>query len=116
MRAKSNVARHKRRKRILKAAKGFHGARKNLLRVAKDGVMRAGDYAYVGRKLRKRDFRSLWITRINAAARERGMTYSQFMGAMAKSGIGLDRKALSELAIHEPAAFTKVLESAKAGA
>jgi large subunit ribosomal protein L20 len=114
MRTRSNVARHKRRRRILKAAKGFRGARKNQLRIAKDGVMRAMNYAYVGRKLRKRDFRALWIQRINAAARQNGMTYSELMGRLGKTGVGLDRKALSELAVTDPAAFTRVVETARA--
>lgn len=114
MRTRSNVARHKRRRRILKAAKGFRGARKNQLRIAKDGVMRAMNYAYIGRKLRKRDFRALWIQRINAAARQNGMTYSELMGKLGKAGVALDRKALSELAINDPAAFTRVVESARA--
>ena len=116
MRTRNNVARHKRRKRILKAARGFFGARKNLLRVAKDGVMRARNYAYTGRKLRKRDFRSLWIQRINAAARDNGVTYSQLMGMLNKSGVALDRKSLADLAVSDPAAFTRVVEVARAAA
>ncbi len=116
MRTSTNVARHRRRKRILKAARGFRGARKNLLRVAKDGVMRARNYAYTGRKRKKRDFRALWIQRINAAARDNGVTYSQLIGMLSKSGVGLDRKSLAAIAVSAPAAFTKVVEAARAGA
>ena len=116
MRTRTNVARHRRRRRILKAARGFFGARKNLLRIAKDGVMRARSYAYTGRKLRKRDFRSLWIQRINAAARDNGVTYSQLIGLLSKGGIALDRKSLADLAVSDPAAFTKVVEAARSAA
>lgn len=116
MRTRTNVARHRRRRRILKAARGFFGARKNLLRVAKDGVMRAHAYAYTGRKRRKRDFRSLWIQRINAAARDNGLTYSQLIGLLGKGGIALDRKSLADLAVSDPAAFTKVVEAARSAA
>ena len=114
MRSNPSVPRHKRRKKILKAAKGFNGSRKKLLRVAKDGVMRAGQYAYVGRKQRKRNFRALWIQRINAAARLHGMSYSALIGQLSKAGIEIDRKVLSDLAIHDPAAFGSVLEKARA--
>jgi large subunit ribosomal protein L20 len=113
MRSNPSVARHKRRKKILKAAKGFNGARKNNLRIAKDGVMRARNYAFVGRKLKKRDFRALWIQRINAAARLNGMSYSKLMGLIHKADIELDRKALADLAVRDPAAFTSVLERAR---
>ncbi len=116
MRVRTNVARHRRRARLLKRAKGFNSARKNLLRVAKDGVMRAANYAYTGRKRKKRDYRSLWIQRINAAARENGVTYSQLIHLLNKSEIGLDRKALAELAVNDPAAFGKVVETARASA
>jgi len=115
MRTTPSVPRHKRRKRLMKSARGFNGARKNLLRVAKDGVMRAGMYAYVGRKLRKRDFRALWIQRINAAAREHGVSYSALMGMLHKAEIEIDRKALADLAVNDPAAFLGVLEAARAG-
>jgi len=114
MRSNPSVPRHKRRKKILKAAKGFHGARNKLLRVAKDGVMRAGQYAFAGRKLRKRDFRALWIQRINAAARQHDLSYSKLIGLMSKAGIEIDRKTLSDLAIHDPATFATVLEKARA--
>ena len=113
MRARTNVARHRRRKRILKSARGFNGARKNLLRVAKDGVMRAQNYAYTGRKRRKRDFRALWIQRINAAARANGTTYSELIGLLNKSEIAIDRKSLAELAVSDPAAFTQVVASVR---
>ena len=113
MRARTNVARHKRRRRLLKRSRGFFGARKNLLRIAKDGVMRAGNYAYTGRKRKKRDFRSLWIQRINAAARENGLTYSQLMGLLGKTEIVIDRKSLAELAVNDPAAFTAVVDAAR---
>ena len=116
MRTRTNVARHRRRRRLLRAARGFFGARKNLLRVAKDGVMRARNYAYTGRKLRKRDFRSLWIQRINAAARDHDVTYSQLIGMLAKSGVALDRKSLADLAVSDPAAFTRVVEVARSAA
>ena len=116
MRTRNNVARHRRRKRILKAARGFFGARKNLLRIAKDGVVRAHAYAYTGRKRKKRDFRSLWIQRINAAARDNGLTYSQLMGMLGKSDIALDRKSLAGLAVADPAAFTQVVEAARSAA
>ena len=114
MRNSPSVARHKRRKKIMKAARGFTGSRSKLLRVAKDGVMRAQQYAYIGRKRKKRDFRALWIQRINAAVRPFGLTYSRFIDGMAKSGITVDRKVLSDLAISEPAAFQAIAEKAKA--
>ena len=114
MRTRSNIPRHKRRRKILKAARGFRGSRKNLLRNAKDGVQRALNYAYIGRKQRKRDFRALWITRIGAAARANGMSYSRLMGQLIKADVQLDRKSLAELAVSDPAAFTRVLESVRA--
>ena len=113
MRTTSNITRHKRRRKILKAARGFRGARKNLLRNAKDGVQRALNYAYIGRKQRKRDFRALWITRIGAAAKANGTSYSQLMGRLHKAGVELDRKSLADLAVNDPAAFTRVLESVR---
>lgn len=113
MRTRNNVTRHKRRRKLLKSARGFRGSRKNLLRNAKDGVQRALNYAYIGRKQRKRDFRALWITRIGAAARANGMSYSQFMGKLNKAGVELDRKSLADLAVSDPAAFTRVLESVR---
>jgi large subunit ribosomal protein L20 len=118
VRVHSNVARHKRVKKILKRARGYRGARSKNVRTAKTALLRAGVHAYAHRRLRRRDLRKLWIIRINAAVRAEGMTYSAFMHAMNKSDIGLDRKALSELAAREPAAFStlvaKVKESAAA--
>jgi len=111
MRTSNAVSRHKRKRKIMKAARGFRGSRRKLLRVAKDGVMRASAYAYVGRKQKKRDYRALWIVRINAAVRQHGMTYSQFIGRLGKSDIDLDRKALADLAVNDPAAFTKIVEA-----
>lgn len=114
MRVSNAVPRNKRRKRILKQARGFRGARRKLLRVAKDGVQRAHDYAYTGRKRKKRDFRSLWIVRINAAVREHDLTYSSFMNLVKKAGIELDRKQLAALAAEQPADFARVVEQARA--
>lgn len=114
MRARTNVARHKRRRRLLKQAKGFRGTPKNRLRRAKDSVQRAMNYAYDGRKQKKREYRALFITRINAACRPLGVKYSELMNLLVKAGIGLDRKSLSELAVHDPAAFSRVVATAKA--
>ncbi len=113
MRTRNAVPRHKRKRKIMKAARGFRGARRKLLRVAKDGVMRASAYAYAGRKQKKRDYRALWIQRINAAARQNGTTYSQLMGAFKTAGIELDRKALADVAVRDPAAFTALVEQAR---
>ncbi len=112
MRTIPSVARHKRRKKIMKAARGFRGSRSKLLRSAKDGVQRAQAYAYIGRKQRKRDFKSLWIMRINAAARLNGRTYSVFVGGLRKSGIELDRKSLADLAVNDPPAFAAIVQQA----
>ncbi len=109
MRVKTAVPRHRRKKRLLKAAKGFRGARHRLLRTMKDAVQRSMAHAYRGRKERKRDFRSLWIVRINAACRERGLKYSQFIGALEKKGVTMDRKTLAHLATHDPAGFDAVV-------
>ena len=114
MRTRNNVARHRRRRRILKAARGFFGARKNLLRIAKDGVMRARTYAYTGRKLRKRDFRSLWIIRIGAAARLHGLSYNKLIHGLKLAEIDLNRKMLSEMAIRDAKGFEQVAGLAKA--
>ena len=114
MRARTNVARHRRRRRILKQAKGFRGTPKNRLRRAKDSVQRAMNYAYDGRKQKKRDYRALFITRISAAARLNGIKYSELMGLLAKAGVALDRKSLAELAVADPAAFTRVVATARA--
>ena len=113
-RAPRSVPSHARRKRVFKAAKGFYGRRKNTITVANAAVDRSMQHNYVGRKLRKRNFRALWIQRINAAVREYGITYSQFIAALAKANIVVDRKVLSELAISEPAAFKALVEQAKA--
>ena len=101
-----------RRKKVFKAAKGFYGRRKNNITTANAAVDRSMQYAYVGRKLKKRNFRALWIQRINAAVREHGLTYSRFMSGLAKAGIEIDRKVLSDLAIHEPAAFKALVDQA----
>jgi|SRR5204863_7499804 large subunit ribosomal protein L20 len=107
------VASRARRKRVLKQAKGFYGKRKNVYTVAKNVVEKGLTYSYVGRKLKKRDYRSLWIARINAAVREEGLTYSVFMNKLSQKGITLDRKVLADLAMNEPASFKKLVESVK---
>ena len=112
-RSPRSVPSHARRKRVFKAAKGFYGRRKNTITVANAAVDRSMQHNYVGRKLRKRNFRALWIQRINAAVREYGITYSQFIAALAKANIVVDRKVLSELAISEPVAFKALVEQAK---
>ena len=99
-----------RKRRLLKAAKGYWGRRKNQYKVMKETVHRAWQYAYRGRRLKKRDFHSLWIVRINAAARARGVMYSRFMAGLKKAGVTLDRKSLSELAIREPKAFDALVQ------
>ena len=113
-RVKRGVTARARHKKVLALAKGFRGRRKNVFRVAKQAVMKAAQYAYRDRRNRKRDFRRLWITRINAAARECGITYSQFMNGMNKAGIALDRKVLADIAVHDKAAFASLVERAKA--
>ena len=112
-RIKRGVTAHARHKKILKLAKGYYGARRKVFRVAKQAVTKAAQYAYIGRKQRKRQFRSLWIARINAAARINGLSYSRFMNGVLKANIKLDRKALADLAIHDAAAFAKIAEQAK---
>ena len=112
-RIKRGVTAHARHKKILKLAKGYYGARRKVFRVAKQAVTKAAQYAYIGRKQRKRQFRSLWITRINAAARINGLSYSRFMNGLLKANIKLDRKALADIAIHDAAAFAKIAEQAK---
>ena len=107
------VAAKARRKKVIDAAKGYFGRRKNVHTVAKNAVEKAMQYAYIGRKQKKRNFRSLWITRINAGVREHGMSYSTFMGAISKSGIELNRKVLADLAMNHPNAFKKIIESVK---
>ena len=113
-RVKRGVQSHARHKKVLKAAKGYYGRRKNTIKVAKQAVDKAGQYAYRDRRRRKRNFRSLWIQRINAAARELGMTYGRFMDGLGKAGVEVDRKVLSDLAVREPAAFAALVEKAKA--
>jgi len=112
-RIKRGVTAHARHKKTLKLAKGYYGARRKVFRVAKQAVTKAAQYAYIGRKQRKRQFRSLWITRINAAARINGLSYSRFMNGVLKANIKLDRKALADIAIHDAAAFAKIAEQAK---
>ena len=113
-RVKGAVATRKRRKRVLKLAKGYRGAKSKLFRTAKQAVMKSLVYSYIGRKQKKRDFRRMWITRISAAAKQNGMNYSTFMNGLKKSGIEMNRKMLSEIAIADPAAFAKLVETAKA--
>lgn len=115
-RSLTGVAQHKKRKAAMKKAKGFVGGRSKLRRVAQGAVIRAEVYATYDRRKRKGDFRRLWITRISAAVRLHGISYSRFIEGLAKADIELDRKSLSELAIHEPAAFGLVVEKAKAAA
>jgi large subunit ribosomal protein L20 len=108
------VASHKRRKRVFKQAKGFYGRRKNTITSANAAVDRSMQYAYVGRKLRKRNFRALWIQRINAACRLYGLTYSRFISGLSKAGIEMDRKVLADLAVREPDAFKALVDQANA--
>ena len=108
------VASHKRRKRVFKQAKGFYGRRKNTITSANAAVDRSLQHSYIGRKEKQRNFRALWIQRINAACRLYGVTYSRFISGLARAGIELDRKVLSDLAIHEPEAFKALVEQAKA--
>jgi large subunit ribosomal protein L20 len=112
--APRSVASRLRRKRVLKQAKGFRGRRKNNITTANAAVDRSMQHAYIGRKLRKRNFRALWIQRINAAARLYGLTYSRFMGALEKAGIEIDRKVLADLAVHEPESFKALVDRAQA--
>ena len=112
-RVKRGVTAHAKHKKVLKAAKGFFGRRKNTIRAAKAAVDKSMQYAYRDRKNRKREFRALWIQRINAAVREHGLTYSRFISGLATAGIEVDRKVLSDLAISEPEAFAAIVEQAK---
>ncbi len=112
-RSKNSVASKARRKKILARAKGFYGKRKNVYTVAKNVVEKGATYKFVGRKLKKRDYRTLWIARINAATRADGMTYSVFINKCGKAGIGLNRKVLADLAMNEPAVFAAILNKAK---
>ena len=113
MRAVDGAKRKNRRAKILKLAKGFKGDRKSNYKPAKDAVVKALDHAYSGRKLKKRDYRSLWIARINAAVRAEGITYSRFIDGLSKAGVTLNRKALSNMAIEDPVAFKAVVDVAK---
>ena len=113
-RVKRGVVARRRHKKILKAAKGYYNARRKVFRVAKQAVTKAGQYAYRDRKQRKRQFRSLWITRINAAARECGLSYSRFINGLKKANISLDRKVLADMAVHDKKGFAAVAEQAKA--
>lgn len=113
MRIKRAVNGVKKRRKVLKLAKGYRASKSTLYRVAREQVMKSGQYAYVGRKLRKRDMRSLWISRINAGCRQNGISYSKFIGGLKKNGIELNRKVLADLALTDAAAFTKLVETAK---
>lgn len=112
-RVKRGVIARKRHNKILKQAKGYYGARRKVFRVAKQAVIKAGQYAYRDRRQKKRQFRRLWIARINAAARINGMTYSRFISGLNKAGIEVDRKVLSDIAVHDAAAFSAIVEKAK---
>ena len=113
-RVKRGVTARARHKKVLALAKGYRGRRKNVYRVAKQAVMKAGQYAYRDRRQRKRQFRQLWIVRINAAARENGLSYSKFMHGLKKASINIDRKVLADLAVFDKPAFAKLVEQAKA--
>lgn len=113
-RVKGAMMTRKRRNKTLKLAKGYFGAKSKHFKMAKQAVMKSGQYAYIGRKQKKRDFKKLWITRISAAAKMNGMNYSTFMNGVNKAGINLNRKMLSEIAISDPAGFTAIAEKAKA--
>jgi large subunit ribosomal protein L20 len=114
MRTTSAVPRRRKKNRLFQKAKGYVGGRRRLLRTVKENLVRAEAFAFRDRRARKREFRKLWIIRINAACRERGMRYSEFIAGLAKAQFELDRKSLSELAIHDPAAFDAIVEKAKA--
>ena len=113
-RVKRGVTAHKRHKKVLKAAKGYYGARSRVYRVAKQAVIKAGQYAYRDRRQRKRQFRALWIARINAAARVNGVSYSRLIAGLKKAEIEIDRRMLADLAVHEKASFAAIAEQAKA--
>lgn len=112
-RVKRGVTAHARHKKVIKKASGYYGRRKNTIRVAKQAVEKAGQYAYRDRKARKRNFRSLWIQRINAASREHGMTYGRFIDGLSKAGVEVDRKVLADLAVREPDAFKALVDRAQ---
>lgn len=113
MRTTKGAARNQAKRRLFKKVKGYRGGRRRLLRTAKESLIRAGVYAFRDRRVRKRDFRRLWIIRISAAVRERGLRYSEFMAGLSKANLEFDRKSLSEMAIHDPAAFDQVVERVK---
>ena len=113
-RVKRGVVARARHKKVLNKAKGYYGARSKIYRVAKQAVTKAGQYAYRDRRQRKRQFRALWITRINAAARLNGLSYSRFMNGLSKAGVEIDRKVLADIAVHDAAAFSALAEQAKA--
>ncbi len=113
-RVKGALATRKRRNKVLKLAKGYFGGKSRLFKTAKEAVMKSGQYAYIGRRLKKRDFRKLWITRISAACKANGMNYSTFMNGLKKANVSLNRKMLSEIAINDAAGFTALTEKAKA--
>jgi large subunit ribosomal protein L20 len=113
-RVKKGVTARRRHKKIISQAKGYYNARRKVFRVAKQAVTKAGQYAYIGRKQRKRQFRALWIVRINAAARHYGLSYSRFMNGLKKAGITLDRKVLADIAVHDLPGFGAIAEKAKA--
>ena len=113
-RIKGAMMTRKRRNKVLKLAKGYYGSKHSLFKTAKQAVMKSGNYAYIGRKQKKRDFRRRWITRISAACKLNGINYSTFMNGLKKAGVTLNRKMLSEIAIADPAAFTALVEQAKA--
>ena len=113
-RVKRGVTSHAKHKKVVKAAKGYFGRRKNTIRVARQAVEKAGQYAYRDRRAKKRNFRSLWIQRINAGARELGLTYARFIDGLSKAGVEVDRKVLADLAVKEPEAFKALAEKAKA--
>lgn len=113
MRTQKGAARRRAKKRILKQARGFRGGRGTLIRSARETLLRSGAYAYRDRRARKRDFRRLWITRINAACRQRGLRYSEFIHGLHASGIELDRKTLAEIAVRDPAAFDQLVEQVR---
>ena len=113
-RVKRGVTSHARHKKVLSKAKGYYGRRKNTIKVAKQAITKAGQYAYRDRRARKRNFRALWIQRINAASRSHGLAYGQFINGLGKAGIAVDRKVLADLAVHEPAAFEALVTKARA--
>ena len=113
MRIKRGVNAVKKRRKILKAAKGYFGAKSKLYRTAREQVMKSGQYAYIGRKQRKRDFRALWITRINAACRQNDISYSRFIAGLKKANVSLNRKVLADIAVREPETFAELVATAK---